>query len=178
MIRRTFEERFWAKVNTTTGPLVAGMESPCWPWTGVLSHGRGQIRSAGGISGRIMSATWAAYEISVGSPVPAGKLLCHRCDNPACVRPDHLFVGTAADNSADAVAKGRHAHGATNGQTKLSDAQVAEIRRRYATGSVSQSQLAREYGVKGPTINRIVLGLKRLSPESFDGVDSQPGGVK
>lgn len=88
------------------------------------------------------------WEILFG-PIPDGMVVCHRCDNPPCVRPDHLFLGTQADNVRDAYAKGRRGY-------ILSPEAQAEIKRIYRTGSRKQSDLATEYGVSQTTISRIV----------------------
>lgn len=89
-------ERFWSK--TSLG------ETGCMEWTGSrFRTGYGRFR----LKGRTQSAHRVAYELSVG-PIPDGMLICHRCDNPPCVNPDHLFVGTKSDNAADMIRKGRH----------------------------------------------------------------------
>ena len=91
-------ERFVAMV----GPEDPG--TGCWPWLGCLTGGGyGQIRN----SGRYQQAHRAAWELKYG-PIPEGLVVCHRCDNPRCVRPDHLFLGTATDNMRDMYSKGRH----------------------------------------------------------------------
>ena len=101
--------RFWSYVNRTPG---------CWEWTGALSkRKRGDRRQRGAGYGHFM-VTWKtitmahrySWELAHG-PIPPGLFVCHRCDNPKCVRPDHLFLGTALDNTRDMIAKGRHAHG-------------------------------------------------------------------
>lgn len=94
------QERFWRKVDKPNG------ENGCWLWTGSFTTpGYGQFRA----DGKNLSTHRYAYEISRG-PIPKGLLVCHHCDNPKCVRPDHLFLGTHKDNHDDSVAKGRRNH--------------------------------------------------------------------
>jgi hypothetical protein len=94
-IQADIEVRFWAKVCKT---------DTCWLWTGVKSVGYGHMWDG---SGRPKHAHRLSWEIHHG-PIPSGMDVLHRCDTPACVRPDHLFIGTASDNMLDAVSKGRH----------------------------------------------------------------------
>ena len=92
-------------------------------------------------------------------PLPAGIAVCHTCDNPPCVRLDHLFLGTQKDNVRDMWAKGRgHAsqlRGSQIGTSKLTESQVSEIKARHRTGEF-QNALARSFGVSKRTINLIV----------------------
>jgi hypothetical protein len=146
--------RFWSKVEKT---------ETCWLWTGCRnSQGYGQIY--------IKSNThaWAhrvSYELTYGS-IPNGLCVCHRCDNPQCVNPAHLFLGTIADNNRDMAAKGRmwlqrrpqDVAGERNPAAKLCESQVAEIRRRFAQGGITRTALAREYGVHKGTVGRIISG--------------------
>jgi hypothetical protein len=89
--------RFWSKVDATGGI------DACWPWTGVrIPSGYGQLWSGK----RHRPATRIAVLLS-GRDIPAGMIVCHTCDNPPCVNPDHLFVGTYSDNMRDMLAKGR-----------------------------------------------------------------------
>ena len=97
------------------------------------------------------------------APVPAGKMVLHRCDNPICVRPDHLFLGDAASNAADRQQKGRGASfpGEVNANSKLTSSQVGEIRARYAAGGVTQRELAAAYGIASQShVSQIVRGVK------------------
>jgi hypothetical protein len=97
------EERFWLLVNKD-GPLI--IETPCWMWTGRKLRGYGQFCP---IEGRHWIAHRYAWELAHG-PIPNNGVelcVCHRCDNPSCVRVDHLFLGTDRDNHHDMVRKGR-----------------------------------------------------------------------
>lgn len=99
----TPRERFWAKVNKD-GPTVRAELGPCWAWTADRNHkGYGRLQLGGNVVELAHRYSWALH---VG-PIPEGMLVCHHCDNPVCVRPEHLFVGTAKDNTADMIAKGR-----------------------------------------------------------------------
>jgi hypothetical protein len=90
--------RFWAKVDRSGGPEV------CWLWTaGTKSSGYGEFSFQGGSR----PAHQVAWELANGEPFPEGMFGCHHCDNPPCVNPAHIFVGTTADNMHDALSKGR-----------------------------------------------------------------------
>jgi len=93
-------QRFWARVNADPGH---GPNGDCWLWMGPKdSNGYGRI----GCDNKVMLTHRFALELVIGK-IPDRHFSCHKCDNPSCVRPDHLFCGTAADNSLDMVAKGR-----------------------------------------------------------------------
>jgi hypothetical protein len=157
----TVEERFWRKVDKRE-------PDECWPWTGAhLPEGYGLMYKSGRPR-RWHRSNRLAYELLVG-PIPDGLHVLHRCDNPPCCNPAHLFLGTQADNNRDRDQKGRNngykIRGAANGRAKLMPEQVAEIRRLYAAGGVSQQTLADRFGVKQPQISRLVLGLQYVGEE-------------
>lgn len=140
------EERFWSRVRKSEG---------CWEWTGAVgTAGYGMISPPGH---RSIGAHRVSYELNIG-PIPAGHWVLHHCDNRRCVRPDHLYAGTPTQNVADMYARrrARPPRGSTQGGARFTEAQVAEIRIRYAAGGVSQGALAREYGVGTQTIKHII----------------------
>ncbi len=138
--------RFWAKVNKD-GPVVRADLGQCWEWTGSRSTGGyGRMYAS---PGRYIQAHRASWELANG-PIPVGLLACHHCDNRGCVRPSHLFLGTAVDNAVDMVNKDRHVRG-----FKLSDDDVLTIRRRHRGGAPSR-QLAREFGVSVSNARNVI----------------------
>lgn len=127
----------------------------CILWTGFInSKGYGNFQCFG--SKTTIAAHRAAYEMFVG-PIIAGLFVCHRCDNPICVNPTHLFLGTHKDNMADMVQKRRIPSGSRSFKAKLTWDKVAEIRRRHAAGE-AQNALAREFGVHATTVGAFITG--------------------
>lgn len=133
----------------------------CWVWQG-LTRRRGYGRAK--VSGeRVQGVHRVMYEI-VNGPIPKGMLVCHHCDNPPCLNPAHLFLGTPQDNMRDMHEKGRHRcvlpilAGERNPLAKLKWKQVEEIRQRYAAGEITIRKLALEYGVSRPSIQGIIRG--------------------
>lgn len=127
----------------------------CWEWKGVVNKaGYGFFAPQKGC--HVFSHRFS-WEMHFG-PIPDGLFVLHRCDNPPCVRPDHLFLGTDMDNSTDKILKNRHAHGSKHGQAKLDECKVAEIRRIYNAGGVTKSSLARTFGVSNGVIREVIRG--------------------
>lgn len=132
----------------------------CWLWEGailkpygygVFSIGQGTYR-----------AHRIAYELFIGI-IPEGLLVCHSCDNRACVNPRHLWLGTHADNTADMHSKGRGfipspPKGINHHKAKLTEKDVEQIKKRYAKGNIFQKDLAKEFGVRQSTIGNIITG--------------------
>lgn len=160
-VRLTPEDRFWSKV-------VRRNPNECWLWgAAVNEHGYGVFNPDGRHSG----PTVKAHRFSLAlAGIDVGDLLVrHSCDNPPCVNPAHLSVGTNADNSADMVSRDRHARGSRSGTSKLTESQVVGIRRRAAAGELHRA-LAVDYGVSRTTITQIVNGKtwRHISGEDID----------
>lgn len=131
----------------------------CWLWPGAkIKAGYGHVKRNG------VSLVHRAAWIEVNGPIPDGLSVCHHCDTPACYRPSHLFLGTAADNAADRVTKGRSfTAGSTDRRLKLSDEQVAAIRAEREAGELLPD-IAHRYGVSRSLVGLIVKGRRRGSP--------------
>lgn len=145
LVSESDEVRFWMQVKSS--------RDNCWEWLAYkIRGGYGSFR----IGRRTYLAHRISYSISNGH-VPAGLYVCHRCDNPSCVNPSHLFVGTQTDNMADCARKGRAASraGEFNGNSTLRVSQVLDVRSRVAAGE-SGASVARLYGVDRSTINDII----------------------
>ena len=141
----------------------------CIEWQGYRDrNGYGRINFRGGAHW-VHRVAW----IEANGEIPAGQLVLHRCDNPPCVNPDHLFLGTHADNTRDKCAKGRQARMRNEraGMAKLTDAQVAEIRRRRAAGDTCKS-IARDYGVHPAHVSRVARFLLRPVEEVARGAQA------
>lgn len=160
---------FWSKVNKTEG---------CWIWTGALTNGTdGYGRHSMG--GEVIGAHAASWLINHG-PLAEGVCVLHKCDNPSCVRPDHLFVGDRGDNARDMAAKGRQwlqrnpkgmagdrhwarrkpelvKRGVAHSRSKLTEIQILEIRQQYADGA-TMKELGQLYDTTDTNICTIVRG--------------------
>jgi hypothetical protein len=139
-------QRFWAKVNK-------GGPDDCWLWTGALSSdGYGRFN----VGGRNLTASRLAYELTYGT-LPSNIMACHKCDNPPCCNPNHLFPGSNSENQRDMVAKnrGNKAHGEAQPKAKLTAAVVIEIRKLRDQG-YTQDRLSQIFGVGQTTISTIV----------------------
>ena len=148
-----------------TGWTVTG--SGCWEWNGSRRAG-GYGQMAAGRYCREdprsipIQTHRAAYLAWVG-PIADGLVVRHKCDNPPCLNPDHLELGTLADNNRDTAERWRTANGERK-KHKLTDAQVSEIRARYRCGGISQRALAAEYGVCQQLVSGIMRGTRRTKP--------------
>lgn len=148
------EERFWSKVIKSEG---------CWTWS--AAHDKDGYGLFNFIENglRKCRAHRFVWTLTYGH-IPEGLLVCHLCDTPSCVRPDHLFLGTVGDNNRDAFSKGRminpvgygeqNAHSRAVG--KLTWVKVREIRRAYAAGEMNQPQLGKKFDVPVGNISLII----------------------
>lgn len=156
VVLQALTERFWAKVQK-------GEPDSCWLWTGACYlSGYGKLY-AGRVDGKMLAhyAHRLSWELDHGHPVPdAGKIL-HRCDNPPCVNPAHLYLGTPADNARDRGERRRgkehRQHGEANDNAKLTEVQVrAIIVELQRLPRRSQASIAEQFGIKQPQVSRIM----------------------
>jgi hypothetical protein len=143
-------DKFWGRV-------ARGDDDACWLWTGAkLTSGYGVLHDG---TFRMLAHRFS-FETHVG-PIAPGLFVCHRCDNPPCVNPAHLFAGTQFENMRDMTAKGRHAkvgaRGQLNGLARLTPSDVSDIRSAYAAGDVTQAQLAARFGVSRGAVCNVLL---------------------
>ena len=139
--------RFKSRVIDTGG---------CHEWSGYRNpKGYGLLK----LRGIVVMAHRVSYRHHYDE-IPDGLQVCHKCDNPSCVNPDHLFLGTNLENAMDRVAKGRvdAKKGEAHHNCKLTASDVTEIRRRHSAGEARILDLSREYGVNPPAIHKIVSG--------------------
>ena len=132
-------ERFWPKVDI---PVIG---YGCWEWLRYKNPaGYGNF----GVGEKVKLSHRVSWVINNGQ-IPDGLCVLHKCDNPGCVNPAHLFLGTRADNTRDAIKKGRldTFRGELNHMAKLTKEEVLEIREEYKRGNISQSRLAKKYNI-------------------------------
>jgi hypothetical protein len=135
---KSLVDRFWDKFDRP--------EEGCWQWKAMTDeNGYGHV-SPSKYAHRVAWLLWFG-------PIPEGINVCHRCDNPGCVRPDHLFLGTQADNVQDCIMKKRHVP--PRPKTILTASQIKQIRMSYLAG-LTQLALSHQYGVDRSTIGYIV----------------------
>lgn len=136
---------FWKKVDKSGG---------CWIWTGAKTgRGYGVIRA----DYVTHLAHRYSYHLAFGE-IPEGLHVCHHCDNPPCVNPEHLFLGTSKDNMQDAKMKGRTTLGEKNGRSKLTEEDVLEIIRLKIVDGMKSVDIAQSYGIGRTYVDIIVRG--------------------
>ena len=141
MYMKKVEDRFWNKVSKTKN---------CWNWTAATNgHGYGYFRSSSKSNGNTVAHRYS-WQLHFGK-IPKNMLVCHHCDNPLCVNPKHLFLGTHKTNAIDREKKGRSK---IHGVQKLNVKQAREIRH----SPLSQIKLAKKFGVSRTTIANIKKG--------------------
>lgn len=155
----TLEERL-AYVGWTERDVNPDL-GPCWEWNGLRDRaGYGRLWDGA----RVV----AAHRAAIDAGLSPDAFVCHRCDNPPCVNPSHLFVGDASTNAADMAAKRRVSHGERRWNVKLTDDDVAAIRDAYTGKRGEQARIAEVYGVSPSRISVIVRGIARTDRTKFN----------
>lgn len=145
---KSLEERFWEKVDIRS-------DDDCWEWKA------SKTKKGYGSFGFLIGTEYAhrvSWILCYGE-IPDGLFVCHKCDNRSCVNPNHLFLGTAKDNSEDMVNKGRSIVNERNPMSKLKETDVKNIRDLLSVGKFSQRKIAKMFGVSSATVSFIGSGL-------------------
>lgn len=149
--RESVEARLWRRVNKA-GQIVPHIGSQCWEWVGnTIKDGYGLIRDRK----KMVLTHRLSWTMAYGA-IPDGMLVLHHCDNPPCVNPSHLFIGTDADNASDRDSKGRRKPliGEMNGRAKLRELDVRSIRNDVR----STKEIAASYNISIPLVQKIRHG--------------------
>ena len=142
--RKHTVKTFWEKVDKT---------SDCWFWTCYLNRVGGY--GVFNMNNKSYFAHRLSYTIHYGK-IPEGKNVCHKCDNPSCVNPEHLFLGNQKENCSDSIIKGRNSRGEISGASVLTDDLVIKIRKEYIPNKIGAGRLAKKYSVAKSTIQRVL----------------------
>ena len=157
-------DRFWSKVDKN-GPVVRNDLGACWDWLcarSVQRNGYG-LFWIGANRGRMVQAHRISWELTNGA-IPSGLCVCHQCDNPRCVNPAHLFLGSRTDNHLDMVTKRRNKPGGCprdkNPHSKLTNAQAQDALTMKALG-LSNAEVGRRFGVSRQGIRWLVINARK-----------------
>jgi hypothetical protein len=143
-----YSKRFWSKVD------IRG-DNECWEWRYCKqSKGYGSVGIG---NGKTALAHRVAYQLAK-EETPDGLIVCHSCDNRTCCNPNHLWLGTIADNNRDMVSKGRNATGEKSGRAKLTFADVMKMRAIYSAGNSSYSDIAKEFRITSSWARSVIKG--------------------
>lgn len=156
----TFEQRFMKYVNKD-------QSSGCWLWTGNIDfYGYGRV----GFKMKAYRASRASIMIFHGKD-PKKMFVCHKCDNPACVNPEHLFLGTQKDNMEDCSRKRRTAYGSKSGTSKLTEKDVDKILILAKTTNLFHREIAEKFNVSRSLVGAII---NKVRWTKHGGIPSQP----
>lgn len=151
--------RFWKSVSKSNS---------CWNWSGRSTRGYGYINI---VDPKTIGTHRFSWILHNKEEIPEGFVICHKCDNPSCVNPEHLFLGTPLENMADKISKGRAYVKLAYLNAKLTAEQIREIRASYVPHKVTQKILAEHFGVSRENIHYIIKGK---SWEHLDGEKINP----
>lgn len=148
---KVLEYRFWNRVDKT---------GSCWNWIGKKNKAGYGVFSLSFIEkGKRILAHRQSWLLS-GKEIPEQMYICHHCDNPSCVRPDHLFIGTLDDNNQDMKMKWRHTWGIRHPQARMDPERVREIRGLWDIGLLTQTQIGNIFGIGSRAVSKIVTGIR------------------
>lgn len=160
----------WQPIERIERQSMPEPNSGCWIWLGSTRNGYGRLTIGSRTDGtrKSISAHRLSFEAHNG-PIPDGLYVCHKCDTPACVNPDHLFLGTHMDNVADRERKGRNypppiSRGNSHPSAKVPDSVIAAIRASDQSSAVE----ARKYGLNDSYIRQIRRGEHRTTPRGTE----------
>ncbi len=137
--------RFWRAVDKQSN-------DKCWPWMGARHYkGYGEFVVSKGNKTKAHRFSWTCKH----GAIPDGMIICHKCDNPPCCNPSHLFLGTQKTNKEDSINKHRHAYGERSGRAKLTAEKVSQIRAMDKQANFTRLSLAAKFGISGRMVTAI-----------------------